>query len=124
MIFVGGRTNLWCIYGLKADMSIIWKAEANFTQYHPLGHVILFERMHLSLYSHCLCVYFLEYLLPQFDKLAELCSSLLAYFFQEKEKGKQKVSLARRDFWVRCVRALLSPRRSCWGPPFEEPIVF
>ena len=28
---------------LIADMSIIWKAEAYFTQYHPLGHVISFE---------------------------------------------------------------------------------
>ena len=76
-------------YSLKAVISIIWKAEANFTQYHPLGHIILFERMHFSLYSRCLCVYiFIEYLLPLFEMLAELCSSLLAYFLSGKGKGK------------------------------------
>ena len=75
-------------YSLKAGISIIWKADASFTQYHPLGHIIyLKECMYLCILVASAFIFF-EYLLPPFDMLVELCSSLLAYFLLGKGKGK------------------------------------
>ena len=112
-------------FQLRLTHKHYWTAEANFTQYHPLGHIILLERMHCSLYSLCLCVInSLNTCCLHLICLLSFVAHSLLCFFQEKEKEKQKVSLARLYFWDRCVRALLSPRWSCWGPHFEDPIVF
>ena len=85
--------------------------------YHLKNASIVVFSLPLRLYSFNTCC------LNLVNLLSFVAHSLL-YFFQEKEKEKQKVSLARRYFWDRRVRALLSPRWSCWGPHFEEPIVF
>ena len=78
-------------YSLKADISILWKAEANLTQYHPLGHVISFEEyIYLCIPIASALYIFIVYLLPPFDKLAELCSSLLALCSFRKRKRESR----------------------------------
>ena len=99
-------------YSLKADISIIWKAEAKLTQYHPLGHTFYYLKESIDLCIPVASTFknsFNTCCLHLINLLSFVAHSLL-YFFQEKEKEKQKVSLARRYFWDSRVRALLSPR--------------
>ena len=85
-------------YSFKADISIIWKAEAKFTQYHPLGHTFyLKECIYLCILIASAYI-FIVYLLPPFDKLAELCSSFLAYFLSGKGKGKAEGESSEAEF--------------------------